>query len=281
MRLTLQRAADLDPRGSLGARLQMRLARLAGDDAEARRRHLEKALQLDPQNGEALDALLEQAKTEQRWDQVVALMEAAAERATDEEARRTIQLDRVDIFTSKLADHEMALHVLAGIYAQVNDDIEVNRRIADALYASGRLEEAGGMFHWLVEMSADKRSKRRGHFLTRLARIEIQLGQVDEAQKRLEEAYRLDTTNVETLIALGSLHEANKKWAEALKIYRSMLLQNADKSGHIRRGDIYLCLARTHMGLSEKSKAQAMLRRGVEEDPTHDELRKMLEELGG
>ena len=146
---------------------------------------------------------------------------------------------------------------------------------------SGRLEEAGGMFHWLVEMSADKRSKRRGHFLTRLARIEIQLGQVDEAQKRLEEAYRLDTTNVETLIALGSLHEANKKWAEALKIYRSMLLQNADKSGHIRRGDIYLCLARTHMGLSEKPKAQAMLRRGVEEDPTHDELKKMLEELGG
>lgn len=281
MRLTLQRAADLEPRGSLGARLQLRLARLAGDDADARRKHLEKALQLDPGNHEALDALLDQAKAEQRWDQVAALMEAAADRAASDEDRRTIQLERVDILTAKLGDHEGALHVLAGIYAQVNDDLEVNRRIADALYASGRLEEAGGMFHWLVEMSADKRSKRRGHFLTRLARIEIELGQVDEAQKRLEEAYRLDTTNIETLVALGSLHEANKKWAEALKIYRSMLLQNADKSGQVRRGDIYLSLARTHMGLSEKPKAQAMLRRGVEEDPTHEELKKMLEELGG
>ncbi|MFV8756679.1 tetratricopeptide repeat protein [Nannocystaceae bacterium ST9] len=281
MRLTLQRAADLDPRGSLGARLQLRLARLAGDDADARRKHLEKALQLDPANEEAGAALLEQAKTEKRWDLVAALLDAASERAPNDEERRKLALERVDILTHKLADTEGALRVLATIYGEVNDDIDVNRRIADALFTAGRMEEAGGMFHWLVEITNGKRTKRRGHYLTRLARVEIQLGQTEEAQKRLEEAYRLDTTNVETLVALGNLHEVNKKWADALKIYRSMLLQNADKSGLLRRGDIYLSLARVHMGLSEKPKAQAMLRRGVEEDGDHPELKKMLDELGG
>jgi tetratricopeptide (TPR) repeat protein len=281
MRLTLKRAADLDPRGSLGARLQLRLARLAGDDAEARRGHYEKALQLDPANEEALNALLEQAKAEKRWDQVAALLDAASERAATDEDRRRLALERVDILTHNLGDTEGALRVLATIYGQVNDDIDVNRRIADALFTAGRWEEAGGMFHWLVEITNGKRTKRRGHYLTRLARVEIQLGQTDEAQKRLEEAYRLDTTNVETLVALGSLHEANKKWADALKIYRSMLLQNADKSGLLRRGDIYLSLARVHVGLSEKPKAQAMLRRGMEEDPEHPDLKKMLDELGG
>jgi tetratricopeptide (TPR) repeat protein len=281
MRLTLQRAADLDPRGSLGARLQLRLARLAGDDANARRGHLEKAIALDPTNEEAGQALLEQSKAEKRWDQVAALLDAASERAANDEERRKLALERVDILTHNLGDTEGALQVLATIYGQVNDDIDVNRRIADALFTAGRWEEAGGMFHWLVEITAGKRTKRRGHYLTRLARVEIQLGQTEEAQKRLEEAYRLDTTNVETLVALGSLHEANKKWADALKIYRSMLLQNADKSGLLRRGDIYLSLARVHIGLNEKPKAQAMLRRGVEEDADHPELKTMLAELGG
>jgi len=261
--------------------LQLRLARLAGDDADARRTHLEKAISLDPANEEASVALLEQAKTEKRWDLVASLLEAASERAPDDEHKRKLALERVDILTHKLGDTEGALMVLAAIYGQVNDDIDVNRRIADALFTAGRMEEAGGMFHWLVETTSGKRTKRRGHYLTRLARVEIQMGQTEEAQKRLEEAYRLDTTNVETLIALGSLHEANKKWADALKIYRSMLLQNADKSGLLRRGDIYLSLARVHMGLNEKPKAQAMLRRGIEEDGDHPELKQMLEQLGG
>ena len=136
------------------------------------------------------------------------------------------------------------------------------------------------MYHWLVEITQGMRSKKRAHYLTRLARIEIAGGQPESAQKRLEESYRLDTTNVETLLTLGNLHEQNERWADALKIYRSMLLQNADKSGLLRRGDIYLRLSQVHMGLGEKPKAQAMLRRGIEEDSDHEGLKAALEGLG-
>ena len=58
-----------------------------------------------------------------------------------------------------------------------------------------------------------------------------------------------------------------------------MLLQNADKSGLVRRGDIYLRLAAVHLGLGETPKAQAMLRRGLEEDPEHEELGRALSDL--
>ncbi len=105
--------------------------------------------------------------------------------------------------------------------------------------------------------------------------------QDEGAQKRLEEAYRLDTTNVETLLTLGNLHEKSERWPDALKIYRSMLLQNADRSGLLRRGDIYLRLSQVHMGLGEKPKAQAMLRRGIEEDTDHAGLKAALEAIGG
>ena len=280
MRLTLERAAELDPQGPTGARLQLRLAKLA-DDAGKRRVHLEKALALDPANLAVGRELLDLSKSEERWDQVVYLLEMAVGRAKSDDRRRELQLERVDVMLSRLDDIDGALRVLASIYEHVQDDVDVNRRIADALFTADRYEEAVGMYHWLVEITAGKRSKRRAHYLTRLATIEIAGEEPDSAQKRLEEAYRLDTTNVETLLTLGNLHEHNERWADALKIYRSMLLQNADKSGLLRRGDIYLRLSQVHVGLNEKPKAQAMLRRGVEEDPEHDGLRAALEALGG
>jgi tetratricopeptide (TPR) repeat protein len=280
MRETLERAASLDPQGSIGARLRLRLAGLSEDPAE-RRAHFEKALQLDPSNAEAGRELLALSKAEKRWDQVAYLLEMAVGRAKDDDKRRALQLERVDIMTGKLKDSDGALRVLASIYEQVQDDVDVNRRIADALFIADRYEEAVGMYHWLVEMTAGKRSKKRAHYLTRLARIEIVGEQPEGAQKRLEEAYRLDTTNVETLLTLGNLHEENQRWPDALKIYRSMLLQNADKSGLLRRGDIYLRLSQVHMGLGEKPKAQAMLRRGIEEDQDHAGLKSALDAIGG
>jgi tetratricopeptide (TPR) repeat protein len=171
---------------------------------------------------------------------------------------------------------------LAGIYERVQDDVGVNGRIANALFQAGRLEEALGMYQWLVEVggqSAGRRNKTQAVYLTRLARIELSQGNAESAQGRLEEAYRIDTTNVETQMTLGALHEQSERWSDALKIYRSMLLQNADKSGLLRRGDIYLRLSATHMGLEEKSKAQAMLRRGIEEDPEHPQLKEALDAI--
>ncbi|EDM78752.1 adventurous gliding motility protein AgmK [Plesiocystis pacifica SIR-1] len=280
MRTTLERAAALEPQGPTGARLQLRLAMLT-EEAEPRRAHLEKALSLDPANVEAGKQLLELSRSEERWDQVAYLLEMAVSREKSDDKRRELQLERVDILVAKVQDIDGALRVLASIYEQVQDDVEVNRRIADALFTAQRYEEAVGMYHWLVEITAGKRSKIRGHYLARLGRIEIEAGQGEEALKHLEEAYRLDTTNVETLLTLGNLHERNERWTDALKIYRSMLLQNADKSGLLRRGDIYLSLSRVHMGLGEKPKAQAMLRRGVEEDSTHKGLKEALEAIGG
>jgi lipopolysaccharide biosynthesis regulator YciM len=80
-------------------------------------------------------------------------------------------------------------------------------------------------------------------------------------------------------MTLGNLYESEKEWKESLKIYRTMLLQNADQSGKLRRGDIYIGLARAHIMLEEKPKAKAMLRRGLEEDASHPELGSELKRL--
>jgi golgin subfamily B member 1 len=280
MRITLQRALETDPQGRDGAAVHLRLARLAEDEPEKRRSHLERALELDPSNAEATELLVELCRREERWDQLAHLLELAAGRVDDPEKRRSLVLERVDIQLEHLRDADGALRVLAALYEQVQDDVEINRRIADALFSAERMDEAAGMYHWLVEMGRrQKRSKALAHDLTRLARIELRNEDTNGAKDHLLEAYRIDTTNVETLMTLGQLHEHDEEWKEALKVYRTMLLQNADHSGLLRRGDIYVNLARAHVALDERGKARAMLRRGLEEDKEHPGIAAQLQAL--
>jgi lipopolysaccharide biosynthesis regulator YciM len=188
-------------------------------------------------------------------------------------ARQGLILERVDVMLHRMGDAEGALRVLHTLYKETQDDVGINRRIADALYAADRMDDASNMYGWLVQVGRQaKRNKALAHDLTRLARISLAGSEPDGAKDQLLEAYRIDTTNVETLMVLGSVHEQEADWRDALKIYRTMLLQNADQSGLLRRGDIYVNLARAHVALDEKPKARAMLRRGLEEDTEHPEL---------
>jgi len=281
MREALERAAAYEPTGADGAALQLRLARLAGDDGAARRGFLGAALELDPGCVEALDELSTLAREDEDWKQVIALLELKAMAAEGDEAKTALVLERVDLMLEHTADAENALEVLAPLYERVQDDVGINRRIANSLYSASRFQEAGGMYNWLVEVGRrGKRSKVLAHDLTRLARVHAEAGEPEPVRDLLVESYRIDTTNVETLMALGSVYEGEVQWKDALKIYRTMLLQNADQSGLLRRGDIYIRLARAHVALDEKPKARAMLRRGMEEDAQHPELAAQLETLG-
>jgi len=273
MRIKLQQAVDLAPQGAAGAQLHLRLAKLAGGDLDARREHLELALQLDPVNEAVGSELLALCRRQQRWDDVAELLEKLERQQTDPAARRALVLERVDLKLDRLGDPEGALRALAPIYQEVQDDAEINRRIASSLFAAERYDEAEGMYNWLVEIGRrGKRSKVLAGHLTRLAQISLRRENRERAREYLQEAYRVDTTNVETLMTLGVLYESDLEWKEALKIYRTMLLQNADQSGLLRRGDIYIGLARAHVMLAEKPKAKAMLRRGLEEDAGHPRL---------
>jgi Tfp pilus assembly protein PilF len=280
MRLKLQQALQLGPKGSQGAQLHLKLAQLSMEDSERRREHLEQALQLDPTNMDVAKELLGLCRKLERWDQVAYLLELLAGRADEPERKRALVLERVDIMLDPIGDAAGVLRVLAPLYKEVQDDLEINRRIADALFVAERYDEAGGMYTWLIEVGRrSKRSKALGHHLTRMARIQLSNDDADGAKEQLLEAYRIDTTNTETLMTLGGLYERDEQWREALKIYRTMLLQNAEQTGLLRRGDIYINLARAHLALEEKPKAKAMLRRGLEEDHTHPELGMQLEAI--
>ncbi|MEZ4430389.1 MAG: tetratricopeptide repeat protein, partial [Nannocystaceae bacterium] len=283
---TLQRAAAMNPTGLPGALLRVRLAKLAATPEE-KREHLETALHMHPENLEAAQMLLELSREEGYWEQVAYLLALIGSFEADPAKRRELEIERADILVAKVGDLDEALDALAPIYDEVQDDPEINRRIADALFGSNRFEEARGMYSWLLEVltNAKNKGKRRSdhhaHYLTRLARISLGLAPEDTEGplEQLKQAYRLDTTNAETLITLADLHASREEWKETLKLARAMLLQNVDESGLVRRGDIYMRLAHAHVALDELHKAKSMLRRGRQEDPDHPEIEAALTEL--
>lgn len=281
MRLTLQRAADENPPGPVGAEVAMRLAELDADDDDLRQGHLRRALELDPTHEGAANELLSAFRKAKEWNTVAELLGHIAGHVTDPERKRALQIEQVDLLTNELDRSDSALEILHGIYQEVQDDVDINRRIADTLFAADLLEDAEGMYGWLIETGREqRRSKSLAHDLTRLGRILLHKGEVDGARERLTEAYRIDTTNPETMLSLGDVHEKTDDWPQALKVYRSMLLQNAEQSGLVRRGDLYVRLARAHIALDEEGKAKAMARRGWEEDRGHEELAQILDQLG-
>ncbi|WAS89918.1 tetratricopeptide repeat protein [Nannocystis punicea] len=281
MQELLQRAAALQPQGTVGADLQLRLARLA-ETPEKQREHLEMALHLHPANIEAARTLLELSRKEGYWEQVAYLLALLASYAAGDEQRKLI-IERVDLLVEKVGDIEEALRALAPVYEVVQDDVEINRRIADALFVSGRFEDAGGMYAWLVQVASaqPKKTKLLAHYLTRMARIALasETPDMKAALDKLKDAYKIDTTNAETMVLLTDVYAHQNSWDDSLKLARAMLLQNVDQSGMVRRGDIYLRLANAHLGLKETSKALSMLRRGLEEDPEHPELGNKIREI--
>ncbi len=198
--------------------------------------------------------------------------------------RRALLFERVDLLAGPLQDPEAALRALAPEYERVQDDVELNRRIADALFAAGRFDEAKGMYEWLVAVAEDtsgRPPKTLAHDLARLAQIAAQqAGATDDARALLERAYKVDPTHTETLIHLGRAAEAAGDWDTALRVYRTMLLQNADRTGLVDRGDLYYNLARAHRAMNEPQKAQAMVRRGLDEASGHEGLTSLATDLG-
>jgi tetratricopeptide (TPR) repeat protein len=279
LRETLARVIALKPSGEVGAQLCVKMARFA-DDAAARRRNLEQAFELAPGLALARNALIEELTVQKSWVELQEVLGKACDHAQDPAVQRDLVLRRVDILSDELHEYEASLSVMATVYSKVTDDLELNRRIADALFAVERYEEALGMYRWVAEVLPQaKRSKQRAHVLARIAGIEMSAGEHEVALARLEEAYHLDPTNLEMLANLGAAYEHAKRWQDGLRIYRAMLLQNVERTGAIRRGDLYLRLASIHMNLGEVAKAKAMLRRGMEDDASHPSLRSALDEI--
>ncbi len=279
----LRRALDLNPTGRDAADLYYRLGRVTeaqGGDLAAALPHYEQALSFDATHGEAIAALERAARERGDWQQVAELLARREQSEADGAKRLSLAIELASIYREKLGRPADAIPYLERAEQAAPDDATVAETLADLYFAAGRGGDAERLYRKLVEKArASRRSKDVARFQQRLGALREAAGDLPEALKAYEDAFRIDPANAPTMAGLARIYFSQQDWEKARRVYRSMLLQNLDPSLGVTKADVYLSLGLIHAQLGEAPKAKSMYERGLELDPSHTRLREAMAQL--
>jgi tetratricopeptide (TPR) repeat protein len=284
-REVLGRAALLNPGPKEAAELEFRLGRVGvaqGDDPEVAEQHYRAALEHDPGHREAIEALEEQYRGAERWEPLADILELKARLEGLEHRDQLAVLQELGrIYADRLGQAERGVAVLELARELEPDNAEVLATLADGYYSADRLDEAEPLIKRLIEVAGTRRRKELARYVHRLGAIAEKRGDSAAAREHYDKAYRMDSTNAPTLVALGRIYMQEQDWEAARRVFRSMLLQNLDQSTGITKADVFYNLGQVHAALDEAAKARSMFERALEADPEHQASREALEVLKG
>jgi golgin subfamily B member 1 len=288
----LERALSLGASGETAADLHFRLAeidRAQHRDPVVMEQHLLHALEFYPAHHQA----------------ALALEKIALERGDDVLLDRLLRQRLVD---SPVADRP-ALHVELAKIAQRGEDLslqihhlqsawdlsggeltqsnsETLLALSDALAANDQPQVAGPMLERLAAFAKSaKRNKDVARYRQRQGALLAKQGDLSGAQNAYEEALRMQSTDLTTMIGLGRIYVKTSAWESARRIFQSLVLQTVDDSTAnalgIGKAELYLELGRIHLRLQQPDRSKALWQRGLEFDDHHVELQRELAELAG
>jgi tetratricopeptide (TPR) repeat protein len=281
----LERAAAQGPEPKEAAELEFRMGRVEvnqSGDPEAAVVHYREALALDPTHQEAMDTLEELARKKKDWGTVADVLELKVQLPELAGAELVGVMQELGLlYVEKTQQADRGVELLEKAREMHPDNLEVTTALADAYYAADQLSRAEPLLQRLIELSGSRRRKEAAKYVHRLGAIAEKRGEIEAAREHYDKAYRMDSTNIPTLVALGQIYFQQQDWDSARRIYRSMLLQNLDESAGITKADVFFHLGQVHAALGEGAKAKSMFERGLEVDPAHAALTEALEALRG
>ena len=251
------------------------------NDAAGAEEHYRQALTHDAQHVEALEALEAMARKGEQWERLAELLELKAELPDLAVEQRLPLLQELGLlYCDRLGQADRGVGILEQARELAPDTPEVLAALVDAYYAADDLDRAEPLIKQLIEVAGTKRRKDLARYVHRLGAIFEKRGDTAGAREHYDKAYRMDSTNTPTLVALGRIHMQEQDWDSARRVYRSLLLQNLDQHSGITKADLFYNLGQVHAALGETAKARNMYERGLEADASHPGLQAALVELG-
>ena len=242
----------------------------------------QQAVQANPENKGAVDAVLALAKQAAEWPTWAAYAEYALRFVADDKAKVAPLLEVAGVHAEKLGDRAKALQLVEAVRTIAPDDRNVQVTLCDLLTQEGRTDEAIPILEQLVagdEGGGKRRGKETAVYLERLAAALEAKGDRAGARARLEEAARIDVTNVAVAYRLGLLYQQEGDVERSMQKLRPLLLQKIDPASGIDKADVYFHLAEMHVGKNEKPKALSMIERGLQANPDHGGCKALKEQL--
>ncbi len=280
----LERAVALGPQGRDAADLYVRLGEVArnkdGDEAKAQE-YFGQALHFDGYHPIALERIEEAARDKDDWILVADMVRRRYEICQDPAEKLDLTVELAELYGERLGQPAHVIPLLEAANQGTPGNPRILGPLADLYFQAGRHDEAAPMYEQLAEAAKAKRNmKVVAQFKQRLAGIFRAQGDAEKATTAYEEAFRIDPTNVRTMVGLGELYMAKQDWEKARRVYRSMVLQNIDPAIGITKADVYFKLGQIHQAQGEGPKAKDMFKRALSADSAHVGAKEALAALG-
>jgi tetratricopeptide (TPR) repeat protein len=204
--------------------LRLTDAYLAANNPDAARARLERYVPRASE-GEALrERLATLYRDAEAWEPLAQLIAESASRAATIEARAALLCEAAAIHVDRRDDPAAAVPLLNEASTLTPDDGILRRRLASALIASGRLEEAAAALRVLLAGYGTRRPKERGLVHYELARVSLAAGDRATAVTELDLALRIDPAQPEILHLQARLALEEGQLERAARTYRALLL---------------------------------------------------------
>ena len=280
----LEKALALGPQGTDAADLYVRMGEVArnkdGDEAKAQE-YFGQALHFDGYHPVALERVEEAARSKDDWILVADMVRRRYEICQDPTVKLALTVELAQLYGERLAQPEQVIPLLEAANQSSPDDPRIIGPLADLYFHAGRHAEAAPMYEELAAAAKKQRKmKDVAGYKQRLAGILEAQGDTENAIAAYEEAFRVDPTNVRTMVGLGKLYMGKQDWEKARRVYRSMVLQNIDPALGITKADVYFQLGQIHHAKDEGPKAKDMYKRALSADSGHAQAKAALEAMG-
>lgn len=197
-------------------------------------------LELAPTDSEAIDALDRAYRAEERWDEVVRvkMLRAAALTETDDKIRELLEV--AELWDGALKQPDGATEA----YKQIIELSPLHERAFEQLQ---KLHKAAGRWDELIELFLGRLEHveevpTRSELWRRIARVfDEKVEDKEQAYVALEQAFRDDFHDDQTLEYLGRMAHATGRWKELISNTQQLLEEQSETKDRIR---LSLCLGK-------------------------------------
>ncbi len=212
---------------------------------------IDAALQVDPQNVQAIKTLERLRKAQGRWDELIGVVDRHIQLLTSPEEKADLLVEMGDIFHQQLKAVDRAVTT----YHQA---LELNPRCRPAMHALGTLYERSGNWPFALDM-LDKEARVVGQ-TAEAVELFFRQGKINEdmlidpgsAKRCYLEALRIDAGYLPAIRALKGIYEIEKDWENFEKALTEEARQTEDPEAKARA---WIEVARFYDGKEDKPQA--------------------------
>lgn len=276
----LQREADTLAGDPKALPILLRLGRINEDmlmDMGAAQQAYQRALEIDPTYGPALQALKDIAKTNEDWDSYSEHLITEAETADDVEEKTDLFIEAANFFLDVRDEEEPAIRYFTRALDITPGHLDAARSLAEIHFRNERWEEAGDLYRIVIE-SLDKANEAKDFCQKsyRLGYISEKLGEGEVALAYYRKAFEADATYLPALEGLGQALLTTEQWDEAQKVFNTILIHHRESLTESEVVDVQWQLGEICLQQNQPDRAYKQFEKALEIDPDHGPALKAL-----